>query len=371
MTHTDEDIDIKVIAYETITKGFCYGKYDNFKVKMMMENGYFNVTDLIKNFNKQNPNKPEKTYNHWRRKVDTDNTIKLLSKDTGLAENELIIIKRGGNNIKIAGTYVHPILIADIVSTLLPAFKIKILRITNNYFAKKALDEKKKLEEEVEELEKTVEKKDAKIDKLNKNVEILIKQANKNETVNKKNHSIIKKSESKINKLLELNEEMYDKNDLMASKLEEISNDRVVPPQNKKYIHKLIVIYNRIDLDESSSEDSSNSDSQKSNSDSSSESDSKQAPRYEYSTFRLMRNNKAQRIKNHKRKYPNMKEILESDGAPNAINLWIRIKEKLNGKYIKTTGSHFNLTKKYTQVKLIEAIKQIHDERLEEIDLDN
>ena len=69
------------IAFEDINDEYCYGKYGDFDVIMMKNNGYINATNLCDYIVEQTGSK--KTYKHWNdnknKKIDWNNaSIKYL-----------------------------------------------------------------------------------------------------------------------------------------------------------------------------------------------------------------------------------------------------------------------------------------------------
>jgi hypothetical protein len=83
---------------------------------------------------------------------------------------------------------------------------------------------------------------------------------------------------------------------------------------------------------------------------------------YEYTILRLQKNVLKSTIGKRLSIYPDLKIILDIVN-PNARTLWknikLRLKKKINCKY-----SGFDLDDDYTQKKLIEDIKKIHNERM-------
>lgn len=77
-----------------------------------------------------------KRFNDWYKTQDAKNLIKAASNETGLTEDELLIVEKGGKP-EIRGTYVHPILVPHISIWASPEFGIKVSAILNDVASKK------------------------------------------------------------------------------------------------------------------------------------------------------------------------------------------------------------------------------------------
>jgi hypothetical protein len=101
-------------------------RYGEFKVIMMRENGYINVTKLCKDGNKE--------FRNWNTNKSSDLFINEVSSALGLQRSGLLIVINSGNtDTLIRGTYAHPDLVPHIASWVSPSFAIKVSRIVNEW----------------------------------------------------------------------------------------------------------------------------------------------------------------------------------------------------------------------------------------------
>ena len=320
--------DIRNIIFKDINDDYAWGKYGNFKVIMMKENGYINATKLCSDAMVQTGSK--KPFKNWKANSNTKELIDVISSDIEISASELLIpITTSSKNLTIIrGTYSHPDLIPHIASWASVQFAVKVSKIVNEYFTKKVLKEKEKL----------IEKKDDKIANLTGKVDELL---NGNKQLLSKND----KMDKRIKRLLVKNDELYDQNEEILGKVDTISNDRVVSTGNPDDNHMLIIIKNNDNPEEYDDDEDI----------------------YEYHALRVMKKSHKQRLAAHKNRHPNMIVIMKILYSPNSINLWMRIKSKLSkgkNKKIFCSSSKFNLRKKYTQKQLMADVHEIHNERL-------
>ncbi|AHA44917.1 KilA N domain-containing protein [Hirudovirus strain Sangsue] len=304
--------DIRNISYKEINDEFSWGNYLNLKVIIMNDNGYINVTKLIQQANK------EKKMGDWNKNKDSKNIVKSACEYTGLTEDKLFIIKTGGNNSTIRGTYAHPIIVAQIAGWASSDFAIKASVIINDYIAKQMFKEHEKI---IEEKDKTIKRRDKKIDQLNNKMDDLLK---KNDKMSKR-----------IKRLVDTADDLRNQNDDMNDKLDVVCNDRVV--QSDTNTHRFIIMKNNSDEED-----------------------------YEYHSIRRLKNSVNNAVKEYKELYPDAEIIMNLGYTPNSICLWNNIKKKLKSKRkIKGTGSDFNLRGDFTEEKLIEEVTKIHNSRFE------
>ncbi|AQN67949.1 kila N-domain protein [Saudi moumouvirus] len=114
----DNENDFRNVIFENINDEYALGKFGDLEVVMMRENGYVNATNLCK--------KCGKDYKNWKRNDYSKELEQELIKRTYLPKHKLIISIKGGSNIKIRGTYVHPILLTSIANWISPLFAVKI-----------------------------------------------------------------------------------------------------------------------------------------------------------------------------------------------------------------------------------------------------
>ena len=173
--------DIKNIIFKSIDKDYSYGKYDDFEIIIMNSNDYMNATGLCNAINKSCGS--TKLYRHWRLTDTAKELIEGVAKMVGTDQDSLFIKMVDVKN-KLRGTYVHPLLIPHISSWASPLMAIKVSQIVNNYYSKKAHDEKQQI---IIELECNINEKDDTITQLNKKVDMLLE---KNKSIIKHNKKI-------------------------------------------------------------------------------------------------------------------------------------------------------------------------------------
>ena len=158
--------------------------------------------------------------------------------------------------------------------------------------------------------------------------------------------------DERIKRLLAKNDDLYDQNDEIINKIDMISNDRVVSIGDPNNNHMLVIIKNNDDPEEYDNDEIM----------------------YTYHALRVMKKSYKQRLIDHKSRHPNMEIIMRISYSPNSMNLWTRIKKKLGmgkNKKIIFDNCKFNLKRNYSEEQLIEAIKEIHDERLNYNDIND
>jgi FtsZ-binding cell division protein ZapB len=322
--------NIMNIIFKDINDDYAWAKYGDFKVIIMKENGYINATKICNDAKTKNGTKKE--LKHWKENSVTKDLMKEINGSVGYPTDPLFInIVKGPNELR--GTYAHPDLIPHIASWASPQFAVRVSKILNKYFIKKALKEK----------EKEIKKKDDKIDKLNVKVDELLTNNKELITNNKElltgnkellsgNKELLtknKKMDKRIKRLLTKNDDLYDQNEEILNKVDTISNDRVVTTGDSNNDHMLIIIKNNDNPEEFDEDDIL----------------------YDYHALRLMKKSYKQRLIGHKNRHPNMDILMKISYSPNAMNLWTRIKQKLGAgknKKLKYDNCKFNLTKKYT-----------------------
>ena len=116
-------VNIGDVVYEKITEGYWYGMYADFKVIIKRENGYVNGTKLCTDNNKMIKN--------WLRNAATKILLdKFKEMYPGVLDQILI---KGGKNVDVRGTYIHPLLIPSLVSWVSPEYTLHINNVINAY----------------------------------------------------------------------------------------------------------------------------------------------------------------------------------------------------------------------------------------------
>jgi len=95
------------IIFEHIDDKYAYGKYGDFKVIMMTKNRYINATKLCKEYSKD--------FFNWKQNKNNQELINEVEIDIYSADNKSIILINGGRNQIITGSYVHPLLMDNII----------------------------------------------------------------------------------------------------------------------------------------------------------------------------------------------------------------------------------------------------------------
>ena len=137
---------LRELIFDNINDKYSWGNYGEFKVLMMRENGYINVTKLCK--------EGGKAFIHWRETKTSNIFVNELSSAIGIPISGLLIVINSGNtDTSIRGTYAHPDLVPHIASWVSPSFAVKVSRIVNEYFVKEEKEKNARLEAEKNRLE--------------------------------------------------------------------------------------------------------------------------------------------------------------------------------------------------------------------------
>ena len=343
----EDNEDIRNISIKPIDKAgyFGMGNYGEFKVYLMLKTdkdrgykaGYINATKLCQNAGKQ--------LGHWVRNDDSKKMIETFFSAFQIRKAELIIkINTGSKHLtQLRGTYVHPDLIPHIASWASPEFAIKVSKIVNKYIIDQAIEDKNRL---LKKKQDKIDRMSAKIDKLlDNNKELLTN--NKELLLKNDEQSLkLKKMNTRMKRLLKKNDQIHEEVQDINGKLTTAVHARVVSTGKLKDNNMLIIIKNNDDPEEYDEDEKI----------------------YEYYCMRILKSTYCTQIAQHKKRHPDMKILLEINYSPNSINLFKRIKDKLKGK-IEFDKCSFNLCGRYTEKRLIDDIKEIHNERLDTEDL--
>lgn len=104
-------MSLNKIIFEHIDDKYAYGKYGEFTVIMMTKNRFINATKLCKEYSKE--------FKHWKENKSNQELIIEVEKLSIFSNNKAIIIINGGKNQIIKGTYVHELLIDNIIEWML------------------------------------------------------------------------------------------------------------------------------------------------------------------------------------------------------------------------------------------------------------
>jgi hypothetical protein len=120
---------IKDLIFENINDKYSWGNYGEFKVMIMRENGYINVTKICKDGGKE--------FFNWKRLDVATNFLQEVSSILRIQRTDLLITVKGGDKKLqvVTGTYAHPDLVPHIASWVSPSFAIKVSGIINKWRA--------------------------------------------------------------------------------------------------------------------------------------------------------------------------------------------------------------------------------------------
>ena len=102
------------IIFDYINTDYAYGKYGEFTVIMMTSNRYINATKLCKQYGKE--------FKHWKENIGNKQLIEEVEKEIN---NKSVIIKTGGKNELLRGTYVHEKLMDSIIEFIIKSRNIQ------------------------------------------------------------------------------------------------------------------------------------------------------------------------------------------------------------------------------------------------------
>ena len=293
------------ITFESVDNDYEWGYYFQFKVLIMIRNGYINATKLCKDSNKR--------FDNWLRNQGSEELIdELESAAINPGDEKSIITIIGGRNAEIRGTYVHLDLIPSITGWISPAFALKVNRIVNEY----RLKEQKKL----------IAEKDDTISKLNAKLDAILEDTGK----------ILKRNEDLVDEMSKLsldNQITHAKLDDVQNTLDIVVEDRVVKPEDKDTMNTN-VIYESID----------------------------QGPNIFY-IFRVQKRGLKAALKRYLIKNPNAVKFAEIEYNPNSINYYTRFKQEYKND-IKTCYNSFELIN-ITKDQLREFITKVNNEKYE------
>src|SRR3981189_2800608 len=131
------------IAFEQIGGNFCYAAYGPFRVVMMKDTGYINVTKMCadggKHFYHWKENKTSQAFTHALEKmIDNEGkAVQISSHGIPGEENSVFktMITQNRNDVAtlISGTYCHPDLIPHIACWISPEFALMVSKVINGY----------------------------------------------------------------------------------------------------------------------------------------------------------------------------------------------------------------------------------------------
>jgi hypothetical protein len=131
---------INDLVFENINDKYAWGNYGEFKVMIMKENGYINVTKLCKSGGKE--------FKSWRRLEMANNFLNEVSSVVQICTTDLLIAVKGGDkNLQmVTGTYSHPSIVNYIASWVSASFAVKTGFIVAAYFSREEKERCTRLE---------------------------------------------------------------------------------------------------------------------------------------------------------------------------------------------------------------------------------
>lgn len=323
--------DIRQLCIVKINNDYSYGKYGEFCMVIKNSNGYMNATKLCKEAGKE--------FFNWKSNAVSKELISEVVSSLGIPRDDLMQTVTGGKILEIRGTYVHPDLIPHIASWASPKFAIKVSKIVNEYFIKKAVADKDILlgikDDKINKLIKEVKKRNTKLDEQSIKLD---EQSTK-----------LDKMDNRIKRLLKENLVLQNQNDDILEKLDGANNAKVVPTGRSCDTHILTITRNNDDPNEYDEDEKI----------------------FDHNVLRVMKKSYNKRMAAHVERHPHTEILLTIQYSPNSMNLWTRIKGSLahgKNKKIQVDGCGFNRLKHYSEKQLIKDITDIHNERFDNDD---
>jgi hypothetical protein len=117
-----------LVIFEDINEKYTWANYGLFKLIMMKENGFLNVTKMC--------DECGKSFFNWKKNKSSKDLIKCLLESLNLhSENDILVIISTGSKHEtyLRGTYAHPDLIIHIAMWLSPMFSIYVNFIISSW----------------------------------------------------------------------------------------------------------------------------------------------------------------------------------------------------------------------------------------------
>ena len=335
--------DIRNTKFKDINDEYAWAKLSDFKVIMMMSNGYINATDFCKKVGKE--------FKNWKANAYSKELILEVASSVGLSTlPEKLMIRNMTSSMDkmyLRGTYVHPKLMINIAMWSSAKYGSLVSDIVIDFHAREAIEEKDRLlqkkEDKIDRLSRKVDKQSEEIHELlsenkkqSEEVHELLSENKKHTEKLDKMNGKNKKLKKVIKHLVDKVEDIHEQNEDIIEKIEDICDDRVIKCEKPDDTHMFIILKNNC-------EDPEDDD-------------------YEYHVIRRLRKTVPNAIAEHIDVYPDATILVKITYNPNPINLWKRIKAGLNRK-IKRTGNNFKLKGKFTEEMLLEKVHEINEER--------
>jgi hypothetical protein len=362
---------LRELIFEYINDKYSWGNYGEFKVLMMRENGYINVTKLCTDGGKE--------FFKWKENKSSELFLEEVSSILRIQRTDLLITVKGGDKKLqvVTGTYAHPDLVPHIASWVSPSFAVKVSRIVNEYLVReekvrcarleaknidlakmfeeserKAEEHRLKMDEEYRKAEEERRKAEEERRKAEERYQEMCKkygfQEDKLDFTTKTllaTKETLEATEEKMdvaNELIEVaNERLEINNENQAKMMEKlgIAKEIVVPKEQNKDYHEMFTLLKRTDY-EDDDEDS-----------------------YEY--YAICGQIKyVKTTRSRKMRQDGMVEVLSFEYTPNTKNILHRMKEQLSGS-IRCRGNNIDRIGRVSERRLIRLIREIEMERVE------
>ncbi|KAF9342854.1 hypothetical protein BGX26_006719, partial [Mortierella sp. AD094] len=307
------------VKFDPVNEGFYWGAYGEFKVLVMRDNGYINITKLCKIKDKHLP--------HW---LETQSAKELIEelRSSVVITTELILIKQMKGLYETRGTYAHPDLVPHIASWISPTFALKVCRIVNAVLLKEQKDINARLTADIGEKDQTISRLESKLEQI-----LSTAQSHVDDKKDLKN-SLDNITEELSNVRLD-NEVTHEMLEQTNETLLEVVEDRVVKTFSLGTLNT-VAIFEDKDL---------------------------KTKKSQFHIFRTQRRNLSAALRKYLKIHPNATEFYRVEYNPNAINYYIRIKERYDSREIKTSRNDFELLGDTTPEMLLSFIQEIENEK--------
>jgi hypothetical protein len=363
---------INDLVFENINDKYAWGNYGEFKVMIMKENGYINVTKLCKSGGKE--------FFKWKENKTSDLFLEEVSSVLRIQRTDLLITVKGGDkNLQmVTDTYAHPSMVHYIASWVSGNFSIKAGFIVAAYFSSEEKErcarleaEKNRLNGENIDLVKMFKDSERKREEKARRAEEARLKADeeyrKSEEERKKSEErymdmckkygfqadilvnvkeTLEATEEKMdinNELMEINNERLEVAIVRLEHVEEklgIAKEIVVPKEQNIEYHEMFTLLKRRNVDPESE--------------------------WEYyaicSKKKYVKTSRARKIRTD-----GMVEVLNFEYTPNTKNILHRVKEQLRDS-IDFKGNNIDRKPGVSERRLLSLIRDIEKERVEIMD---
>jgi uncharacterized coiled-coil protein SlyX len=355
---------INDLVFENINDKYAWGNYGEFKVMIMKENGYINITKLCKSGGKE--------FFSWKRLDIADKFLDDVSSALQICRAGLLItINSGNTDTLIRGTYSHPYIVQYIASWVSASFAIKTGFIVASYFSREEKERCARLEAEKTDLiqmfkeserkrEESERKADEERRKADERYQEMCKrygfQEEKLDITNEK-LSEVKTTLCETKEKLDATEEKLDVTnenldqvkitlDVTNEKLEHvqeklgIAKEIVVPKEQNIEYHEMFTLLKRRQFD----------------------------PESEWEYYAICGQTKyVKTTRTRKMRTDGMVEVLSFEYTPNTKNILHRVKEQLS-ESIDYRGNNIDRKTGVNERRLLSLIRDIEKERVEIMD---